>query len=104
MVVASDDDSGAGGDSLIEFTPSQAGTYYLAARASGYSGTGSYALLAYALPAVSIADAQLAEGNSGTSVLNFSFSLLTCPSSSGQWFLERWLFMIRSGIPGHSKR
>ena len=80
-VVDSDDDSGPGLDSLLSFTPSISGTYYLAARESGNSATGSYTISAAALPWVSIADAGVVEGDGGLTSLSFTLSLTSASSS-----------------------
>jgi Ca2+-binding RTX toxin-like protein len=74
-VIAFDDDSGAGLNAMLEFTPISTGTHYLAARASGHGGTGSYVARVGLLPSVSIGTASVTEGNSGSTALTFTLSL-----------------------------
>ncbi len=77
-VLDSDDDSGPGLNALLSFTPSTSGIYYLAARASGQTATGSYSLsitgTAPTVPSLSIAasNADRAEGHSGSTAFTFS--------------------------------
>ena len=76
-VVASDDDSGAGADARILFTPTASGSYTLAARESGGDGLGSYALLASVTTlglAVAAVDADRLEGSSGNQPFTFSIT------------------------------
>ena len=74
-VLAVDDDGGTGLSSRLLYTATTSGTHYLAARASGNAGTGTYSALAWALPKVSIADATIVEGDAGTRSLDFVISL-----------------------------
>lgn len=74
-VITSDDDSGPGLNSQISFTPTTAGTYFIAARAVNNSSTGSYTARAWELPSISIEDASIAEGNLSTKAINFSIKL-----------------------------
>jgi len=71
----SDDDSGTGLNAYLTFTPTTSGTYYLAARESGNNATGSYSARVWQRPTVSIADAFVTEGNSGTTNLIFTLTL-----------------------------
>ena len=73
--VGFDDDSGAGLNSYVTFTPATTGTYFLAARESGNNATGSYSAQVRQLPSVSIADAAVTEGNAGTTNLVFTLTL-----------------------------
>lgn len=76
-VLDSDDDSGVGLSASLQFTPATSGQYYLAARASGNGGTGTYVLAAAQVPTVSIEDAVATETDSGTSTLSFEVRLST---------------------------
>jgi subtilisin-like proprotein convertase family protein/subtilisin family serine protease len=71
----SDDDSGEGLNSFLKFTPTTSGTYYLAARESGNNATGSYSATVWQLPSVSIANASVFEGNTGSDNLIFTLTL-----------------------------
>ena len=73
--VASDDDSGGGLNSFVTYTPTTSGTYYLAAREAGNNATGSYSAQVRQLPSVSIANATVTEGNTGTANLVFTLNL-----------------------------
>ena len=77
----SDDDSGTGLNAYLTFTPTTSGTYYLAARESGNNATGSYSASVWQRPTVSISDAFVTEGNSGTTNLVFTLtlSITDCP-------------------------
>ena len=75
VVIASDDDGGAGLSSQISFTPTTAGTYYLAARAANHASLGSYTARAWELPSLSIEDAFVLEGNASTNSINFPITL-----------------------------
>ena len=81
-VVDYDDDSGPGLGATLSYTPSSTGTYYLAARASGNTSTGSYSLSIVSPPKVSIADATATEGQSGTTNLVFTLSLSSISATS----------------------
>ena len=79
-LVAIDDDAGPGTDSMLRFTATQSGTYYINARAwetatlpPGYTGTGSYTITANTGPAQSPLDA-----------LDFNFVMPT--TSIAVWF------------------
>jgi subtilisin-like proprotein convertase family protein len=74
-VVALDDDGGSGLDAYATYTPATSGTYYLSARESGNNATGSYSARVWQLPSVSIANASVLEGNSGTTSLVFTLTL-----------------------------
>ena len=73
--VSFDDDSGAGLNSYVTFTPTTSGTYFLAARESGNNATGSYSAQVWQVPSVSIADVAVTEGNAGTTNLVFTLTL-----------------------------
>ena len=75
VVIASDDDNGSGLNSLLAFTPTASGTYYLAARAANYASLGSYTASAWELPNISIGDVSIVEGNSSTKPINFPITL-----------------------------
>lgn len=75
VVVATDDDSGPGLNSLLAFTPTTSGTYYLAARAANYASLGSYTAQAWELPSLSIEDAYVLEGNTANNSINFPITL-----------------------------
>jgi VCBS repeat-containing protein len=74
-VVSYDDDSGSGLSAQVIYTPVTSGTYFLSARESGNNSTGSYNSRVWQLPTVSIRDATVMEGNSGTRSLDFVISL-----------------------------
>ena len=59
----------------VTFEPSASGTYYLEISGSSLASTGSYTARAWVLPTVSIAQAEVAEGDSGISNLVFTLSL-----------------------------
>ena len=75
--VASGDDLGLGADSSIQFTPTTSGDYSLAAQSSGANDLGSYTISASA-PALGLtiaaADADRAEGNSGSTPFAFTIT------------------------------
>jgi hypothetical protein len=73
--VGFDDNSGAGLDSYVTFTPTSSGTYFLAGREAGNNATGSYSVQAWQLPSVSIAGAHVTESNTGTTNLVFTLTL-----------------------------
>jgi len=73
--VYNNDDGGPGLNALLVYKPTTTGTYYLAARESGNNATGTYKVQAWQLPSISIADANISEGNSGSSNLNFAITL-----------------------------
>jgi Ca2+-binding RTX toxin-like protein len=75
VVIASDDDNGSGLNSLLAFTPTASGTYYLAARAANYASLGSYTASVWELPNISIGDVSIVEGNSSTKPINFPITL-----------------------------
>ena len=68
------DDSGLSLDPSLTFTPATSGTYYLAARASGNTGTGSYSLniTADTIPGNTSSLQTLAIGTSATSAIDFA--------------------------------
>jgi hypothetical protein len=74
-VIDADDDSGAGRNASIVFTAASSGIYYLAARASGNNGTGTYALSAQLPPMLSVADTTVAETDAGSTAADFTVSL-----------------------------
>ena len=74
-VIDFDDDSGAGLGAYLIYTPTVSGTYYLAARESGNNATGTYSARVWQLPTISIADAKVTEGNSGSTNMVFTLSL-----------------------------
>ena len=73
--IVSDDDSGPGLSSLLSFTPTTSGTYFLAARDANQASTGSFTVQAWTLPSISVGDASITEGNSSTELLNFKVTL-----------------------------
>jgi subtilisin-like proprotein convertase family protein/subtilisin family serine protease len=75
VVISSDDDNGPGLNSLLAFTPTESGTYYLAARAANYASLGSYTALAWELPSLSIEDAFVLEGNTSSNSIGFPITL-----------------------------
>jgi len=77
-----DDDTGTGLNAYLTFTPTTSGTYYLAARESGNNATGSYSARVWQRPTVSIADAFVTEGNSGTTNLVFTLTLSASSSTA----------------------
>jgi subtilisin family serine protease len=74
-VINFDDDSGSGLGAYLSYTPTVSGTYYLAARESGNNATGTYSARVWQLPTVSIANATVTEGNSGSTNMVFTLSL-----------------------------
>jgi subtilisin-like proprotein convertase family protein/subtilisin family serine protease len=70
-----DDDSGAGLNASLAFSPTASGTYYLAARATGNNATGTYTLSMQLPPTVSVADVTLSEPDSGASTAVFTVTL-----------------------------
>ncbi len=74
-VIVTDDDSGAGPNAYLTYTPTSSGTYYLAARESGNNATGTYSARIWQIPTISIADAGIKEGNTGTSNIVFTLTM-----------------------------
>lgn len=74
------DYGGIGLDALFYFTPSSSGTFFLRAEESGNNAIGSYTIWIVALPTVSIADASVTEGNTGTTNLVFTLTLSAASS------------------------
>ena len=74
-VVTSDDDSGSGINSLITYTPTASGTYYLGAREYGNDAVGTYSINVWQTPTVSIGNATVTESNSGAVNLTFTLTL-----------------------------
>ncbi|MEI8142967.1 MAG: S8 family serine peptidase, partial [Chitinophagia bacterium] len=76
-VVDYDDDSGPGLNAFSSYTPTNSGTYFLAARESGNNATGNYNLKAWQLPVLSISNASVQEGDTGFTNLVFTITLST---------------------------
>jgi subtilisin-like proprotein convertase family protein len=74
-VLVTGNDIGDGRDSRITYTPTATGNYYVAARSAANSGMGTYTASAWILPVVSVSDASVIEGDTGTRDLNFVVSL-----------------------------
>ncbi len=76
--ITADDDSGGSLNSLITYTPTATGTYYLSAEGCGGSNTGAYTISAAtdgsSQPVLSIAasSADKSEGNSGSTAFTFT--------------------------------
>lgn len=80
--VASDDDSGAGLNALLDYTPTASGTYYVLARAAANNQVGSYNLVMSELPTISINDVTVTEGDIGSNHATFTISLSEAVSSA----------------------
>jgi Bacterial pre-peptidase C-terminal domain len=78
-VVASDDDSGAGFNSFISYTPTVTGTYYVSAQAFG-SNTGTYRLSEQVVSSVALLSQYMAAGFNDTSDKGTSTILSALPS------------------------
>lgn len=75
VVIATDDDSGPSLDSQTVFVPAASGIYFLGVRAANYTSLGNYSIRAWELPTISIGDASVKEGNTGTTAINFPITL-----------------------------
>jgi len=81
LTITSDDDDGSGYNAYVEYKPTTTGTYYLAVRESGNNATGNYTAKVSQVPTVSIADASVIEGDSGTTNLVFTLTLSSASST-----------------------
>jgi hypothetical protein len=73
--LGSDDNGGTALNALFTYTPTVSGVYYIAARESGNNATGNYNARVWQLPTVSISDASVTEGNTGSTSLVFTITL-----------------------------
>ncbi|MCR9254971.1 MAG: trypsin-like serine protease, partial [Alphaproteobacteria bacterium] len=79
------DDGGTGFDSLLSFTPTTTGTYYIGAGGLNDTLTGTYSVsvaTAAAQPTLTVAAASVTEGDSGTTNLTFTATLSAAASST----------------------
>lgn len=65
----------ASSSGAVTFIPSESGTYYVEISGSYFTDTGSYSLVVNEAPVISVADAIISEGSTGTKSMRFTVSL-----------------------------